>query len=176
MFTRMAVCAQDTTAAKTKTDTSASEIARKRANRAALFSAVLPGLGQGYNHKYWKIPVIYGGFTALVYFISTNNTEYNRYLKAIKYRNDNDPSTTDEFPRLTSQDLTARKDYFRRNRDLSYILSGVLYVLNIVDAYVDSQLMNFDVSDNLSLQTSPVLLQSAQKNTFAGIQLTFRIK
>lgn len=168
--------ALDSTEVKTKNDTSYSALAAKRANKAALFSAVLPGLGQVYNHKYWKVPILYGGFGALVYFISTNNTQYNRYIQAIKYRNDNDPATTDEFPRLTAQDLTARKDYFRRNRDLSYIFTGVLYVLNIVDAYVDSQLLDFDVSDNLSIQTSPVLLQSVQKNTFAGIQLTFTLK
>jgi hypothetical protein len=179
VFPVMETFCQDTTEIKKKeirTDTTAADRARKRANKAAIFSAVLPGSGQAFNHKYWKLPIIYGGFGALIYFISTNNKEYQNYVTAIRYRNDGDPLTTDQYPRLTSEDLTARKDYFRRNRDLSYILSGVLYVLNIVDAYVDSQLIDFDVSDNLSIHSSPVLLQSVQKNTFAGIQLTLTFK
>lgn len=157
-------------------DTSSTAMAKRRANKAALFSAVLPGLGQAYNHKYWKMPIIYGGFGTLIYFVSSNNSQYQKYVKAIKFRNDGDASTVDEFPRLSNEDLTARKDFYRRNRDLSYIFTGVLYVLNIVDAYVDSQLMDFDVSDNLSLRTGPVLFQSGQTNTFAGIQLTFTLK
>lgn len=167
---------QSTEDQKPVEDTSATARAKKRANKAALFSAVLPGLGQAYNKKYWKMPIIYGGFGALIYFVSNNSTEYKRYVNALKYRTDGDPLTVDDFPRLTDQDLSARKDFFRRNRDLSYIFTGVLYVLNIVDAYVDSQLMDFDVSDNLSIRSSPVLLQSDQKNTFAGIQLTLTFK
>lgn len=135
-----------------QTPDSISTAAKKRANRAALMSAVVPGAGQIYNHKYWKLPILYSGSAALIYFIHWNNSEYKKFNRAISYRNDEDPLTVDDFPRFTNDDLLVRKNYYRRNRDLSYILSGVLYVLNIVDAYVDSQLMNFDVGDDLSVQ------------------------
>ena len=155
---------------------SLSHIAKKRANRAALYSALLPGAGQVYNKKYWKVPIIYAGFGTLYYFIRTNNTEYKKYQSALVIRNDADTNTVDEFPTLSDQDLTVRKDYYRRNRDLSYILAGVLYTLNIIDAYVDSQLLDFDVSDNLSLHTAPTLFQSPGQQMKPGLQLTFTFR
>jgi hypothetical protein len=150
--------------------------AKKRANRAALFSAIVPGAGQVYNKKYWKVPVIYAGFGTLYYFIHTNNEEYKKYKTALSERNDNDSNTVDEFPQLSNSDLTVREDYYRRNRDLSYILAGVLYTLNIIDAYVDSQLMDFDISDNLSMHTSPTLIQAPGREMKAGLQLTFTFR
>jgi hypothetical protein len=127
--------------------------ANRRANKAALMSAVIPGLGQTINKKYWKLPILYGGSAALIYFIDANNKEYKNFKKALVYRNDNESLTLDNYPRFTNEDLTVRKDFYRRNRDLSIILAGVLYTLNILDAYVDAQLLNFDVGDNLSLHT-----------------------
>ena len=132
-------------------------LSKKRANRAALMSAVLPGLGQIYNKKYWKVPLIYGGATALIYFVSVNNKEYKKFKEAIVFRNDKDSLTVDNYPRYTNEDLTVRKNYYRRNRDLSYIFTGLLYTLNILDAYVDSQLMNFDISDDLSIHTGGII-------------------
>ena len=155
---------------------SLSSMAKHRANKSALFSALVPGLGQAYNHKYWKIPIIYAGFGTLFYFIQTNNTEYVKFKNALIFRTDNDSLTNDAYPNLSNADITVRKDYYRRKRDLSYILSGVLYTLNILDAYVDSQLMDFDVSDNLSIHTSPTLFNIEGGRTLAGIQLTFNFK
>ena len=132
-------------------------LSKRRANKATLMSAVVPGLGQIYNKKYWKLPILYGASGALIYFIKTNDTEFNKFRKALLYRYDEDSLTADIYPRYTDEDLTVRKDYYRRNRDLSYILAVVLYSLNIVDAYVDSQLMNFDISDNLSLRSGGTL-------------------
>lgn len=155
---------------------SISLVAKQRSNRAALFSAVVPGLGQAYNKKYWKLPILYAGFGTLYYFISTNNTEFKKYKNALVVRNDNDSLTVDEFPRFSDADLTVRKDFYRRNRDLSYILTGVLYTLNIIDAYVDSQLMDFDISDDLSMHTAPTLFQTPGSDMKAGLQLTFTFK
>jgi hypothetical protein len=155
---------------------SVSVIARHRANRAALFSAVVPGLGQAYNKKYWKVPLIYAGFGTLYYFVSTNNTEYQKFRKALIYRNDSDSGTVDEFTNFTDVDLTTRRDYYRRNRDLSYIIAGVLYTLNIIDAYVDSQLMDFDISDDLSMHSTPALFYIADGRSAAGLQLTFTFR
>ena len=150
--------------------------AKERANRAALFSAIIPGLGQVYNKKYWKLPILYAGFGTLYYFISSNNTELKKYKTALILRNDNDSNTVDQFPRFSDADLTVRKDFYRRNRDLSYILTGVLYTLNIIDAYVDSQLMDFDISDDLSMHTAPTLFQTPGSEMRAGLQLIFTFR
>jgi len=149
----------------------------KRANKAALMSALLPGLGQAYNKSYWKIPVLYAGLGTLVYFVKTNDEEYQNFYEAYKIRLDGDSTTIDnQYPNLSDEDILVRKDYYRRNRDLSYILIGVVYVLNIVDAYVDAQLKEFDISDNLSLKTSPWFSPGLDGTQMAGVslRLTFR--
>lgn len=155
---------------------SLSSISKKRANKAALMSAIVPGLGQIYNKKYWKVPVIYGGSAALIYFISENNKEYLKFKKAILYRSDSDSTTVDKFPRYTNEDLNVRKNYYRRNRDLSYILAGLLYTLNILDAYVDSQLMNFDISEDLSFHTGGTVNYSQVGLPVVSLQLVLTFK
>ncbi|HRH65816.1 MAG TPA: DUF5683 domain-containing protein [Bacteroidia bacterium] len=155
---------------------SLSLLSRKRANRTALSSALLPGLGQGINKKYWKIPIIYAGFGTLVYLIDFNNNYYQKFKTAYRFRNDTDPGTVDDYPRYSNDDLRVRKDYYRRNRDLCYILGGVLYSLNIIDAYVDAQLLDFDVSDDLSLRTIPFLETIPTGETMAGFKFTLQIK
>ena len=148
----------------------------RNANKAALMSAVLPGLGQAYNRSYWKIPVLYAGAATLVYFISENQKEYLSYKDAYLYRLDGDPATVDErYPNLTDADILVRKDYYRRNRDLSIILTGVLYALNIIDAYVDAHLKEFDISDDLSLQTRPWMAPSPAGPCMAGITLSLKL-
>ena len=141
----------------------------------ALMSAVVPGLGQFNNKKYWKLPIIYGVSGALYYFIKTNNSEFKKFKQALIIKTDKDSLTVDLYDRYTVEDLTVRKDYYRRNRDLSYILASVFYALNIIDAYVDSQLMNFDISDNLSLQTGATLLDAGGTAT-AGLHITLSLK
>lgn len=141
--------------------------------RAAVLSAVLPGAGQAYNKKYWKIPIIYGGFAGLAYAIRFNNQEYKIYKDAFKARLDGDESTTDPFAGIYSEnDLTTLKDFYRRNRDLSIIGTGLLYLLNIVDASVDAHLFNFNVNENLSLNVMP----TAHPQAIAGIGITLTIK
>jgi hypothetical protein len=152
-------------------------VAKKRANRAALMSAIIPGAGQVYNKKYWKVPIKYAGGAVLYYFIKTNNDEYHKYKEAQVIRNDGDPETIDDYdPQFTNEDLETRKDYYRRNRDLSYILAGTLYVLNIVDAYVDSQLMDFDVSDNLSLKINPGIHATNDLTMIPSLNLVLSLK
>jgi hypothetical protein len=148
----------------------------RRANKAAWMSAVLPGLGQAYNKSYWKIPVLYAGAATLVYFISANQKEYQSYKDAYLYRLDGDPATVDDqYPNLTDADINVRMNYYRRNRDLSIILTGALYVLNIIDAYVDAHLKEFDIGDDLSLRTRPWMSPSPAGPCTAGISLSFSI-
>ena len=127
--------------------------------KAALFSAVLPGFGQLYNKKYWKIPVIYAGFGTLIYFIVFNNNEYQRYRTAFILRNDNDPLTHDEFEgKLTPDELKYLKDEYRRYRDLNIIMTAGLYALNIIDANVDAHFFDYDISPDLSLKLEPAVI------------------
>lgn len=151
--------------------------------KATIFSAVLPGLGQIYNKKYWKLPIIYGGFGVLTYFIITNNNYYKTYKNDfITINNPTSSSYTPlvdsllhQYPNATipelSNALQSSRDYYRRNRDLSYILTGLLYILNIVDADVDAHLFYFDVSDKLTLNWKPTFYQATNFKNYPGLSL-----
>ncbi len=142
--------------------------------KASILSAVLPGAGQAYNKKYWKMPIIYAGMFGLGYLVKVNNEDYRVYKEAYKYRLDGDPGTTDDFVGIYSdQDLLTLKDYYRRNRDLSAIGIGLLYVLNILDAAVDAHLYNFNVSDDLTLNITPMAIPSSSPLAIINISLRF---
>lgn len=115
--------------------------------KAAFLSAIVPGLGQAYNKKYWKIPIVIGAIGTGIYFYSDNNTKYHRYRDAYKVRL---AGGKDEFPEYSDATFINAQKTFQRNRDLSALISIGLYVLNIVDANVDAHLMQFNVNDNLS--------------------------
>ena len=155
---------------------SLSSVVKHRANRAALLSAIVPGAGQVYNKSYWKVPVLYGGIAALVYFVNFNQTNYRTFNTAYIYRNDEDSGTIDEFPNYSNDDLIVRRDYYRRNRDLTYVIGGVVYVLNIIDAYVDAHLKDFNVSDNLSFRTHPYVNLDGVGSPVAGISFCLKIR
>jgi hypothetical protein len=124
--------------------------------KATIMSAIVPGAGQAYNKKYWKIPIIYAGFAGLGYLAATNNSDYKIYKEAYRLRLDGDESTVDSYVGIYSdEDLVTLKDYYRRNRDLSYICMGILYVLNVIDASVDAHLFYFNVNDDLSMNVQP---------------------
>ena len=141
------------------------------ASKAVLYSAILPGAGQAYNKKYWKIPIIYAGIGALIYAIDFNQKNYSTFKSAYIARTDNDSSTTDNYPRYTSGNLRTLFEFYRRDRDLCYILVSSLYILNILDAYVDAELFYFDVSDKLTLHSSPFILNSLGGDKIGGLSL-----
>lgn len=123
-------------------------------------SVALPGLGQVYNGKWWKVPIIYGAFGGLIYSSIANDMKCRTYKNAYLIRIDDDPNTTDQFVgRYSDANLRELVDFYERNRDLSLIFTGVIYALNIIDAGVDAHLKDFDVSDDLSLNVSPTLQQ-----------------
>jgi len=149
--------------------------------KASIYSAVLPGLGQAYNKKYWKIPLIYGGFGAFGYFIKWNNNNYNTAKQAYKDLTDNDPATDSylKLKQIVYYDLTkasdvsnlktglnSSQDYYRRNRDLLIIITCAFYGLNIIDASVDAHFFNFDISDDLTMKVEPAIRQSKNLNIF----------
>lgn len=145
--------------------------------KASLYSAILPGLGQAYNRKYWKMPVIYAGFGALYYITRDNNREYRKFLEAYRYVISKDTVTiSNEYvDRYNEQQLLQGKNLYRRNVEIGYILAGALYILNIIDASVDAHLFNYDVSDNLSMKFEPVMLRDPVSDKHVtGMALTFR--
>lgn len=124
------------------------------AKRATLYSMVLPGLGQAYNKKYWKIPVIYAGIGGLLYMNIQNGNEYRRWHEAYLYKVNKDtyPIDNDLVDKYDATQLKSQSDYYRRNMELTYIIGSLLYILNMVDATVDAHLFNYDISDDLTFR------------------------
>lgn len=131
--------------------------------KAAIYSAVLPGLGQVYNKKYWKLPIVYGLMGTTTYLALTNRASYLDYKQAYIYRTDDDPLTVDNFPSLNENQLQVKRNSFRRDMEFYFILTAAVYALNIVDASVDAHLFDFDISSDLSMNLSPAM----QPTTFA---------
>jgi hypothetical protein len=156
--------------------------------KAVIYSAIFPGLGQIYNRKYWKLPIVYGGFMGCAYAISFNSRYYNDYMSAYLDFMDDDPAT-DSYRNFLpygykieasnrewfSGVLKRKKDFYRRNRDLSYIVTIGLYVICMIDAYVDAELFNFDISPDLTFKVEPAFFERTAYNrrTF-GLLCSFR--
>jgi hypothetical protein len=141
--------------------------------KAAIMSAVLPGLGQAYNKKYWKIPIIYAGLGTLGYLIKYNSVRYSFYRRAYLAKIDDEPSTVDEYPFVSENGLLQRLNQHRRTRDLLVVGAALFYALNIIDASVDAHLFEFDISDNLSFHIEPIIFSNMFiTSTYSG----FRIK
>ena len=142
--------------------------------KASIMSAILPGLGQGYNEKYWKIPVVYATIGTSLYFALSAQKNYTNYKTAYVNRIDGgvkDPNYTN----ISDENMLSSIDFYKRNRDLSYIFMGLFYVLNIVDASVDAHLFTFPKNDNLSFNIQPTL-QYTQNNKLAkGISLVIKL-
>lgn len=145
--------------------------------RAMWLAIVLPGAGQIYNHKYWKLPIIYGGFVGCAYAMRWNNQMYSDYSRAYIDISDNDPETKsyEKFtylvmsqtdPERLKTQFKARKDRFRRWRDLSFFCMLGVYGLSIIDAYVDASLSQFDISDDLSLHVEPGFVGTSRKESW----------
>lgn len=139
--------------------------------RAMWLAIVLPGAGQIYNRKYWKLPIIYGGFLGCAYAMRWNNQMYLDYSQAYLDIMDDDPTTKSytQFLHLGTQInasneeryksiFKSRKDKYRRWRDLSFFCMLGVYALSIIDAYVDASLSQFDISDDLSLRLQPAVI------------------
>lgn len=152
--------------------------------KAVWLSALFPGLGQVYNRRYWKLPIIVGGFMGLGYATTWNNGMLKDYSRAYGDIMDTDPSTNsymDFFPSTTQESsldktwltnvLKSRKDYYRRNRDLCIICMVGVYFIAMVDAYVDASLSHFDISPDLSIDVAPAIFQdSHERLPSVGVQ------
>jgi hypothetical protein len=122
-------------------------------SRAAFYSSIVPGLGQIYNKKYWKVPLVYAGMGVPIYFWADNQRNYVRYRDEYKRRLQGIVDTSDPtFGGLDDQRLIDAQNYYRRSRDLSVVITLGVYILSIVDANVDAHLMQFNVNDKLTIK------------------------
>ncbi|MDE5837397.1 MAG: hypothetical protein K2H50_10395 [Paramuribaculum sp.] len=155
--------------------------------RSVWMSALFPGLGQAYNRRYWKLPLVVAGFMGLGYGTQWNNTMLRDYTRAYADIMDNDPSTKsymDFFPSTVKEEsldkswltnvLKSRKDFYRRNRDLCIISMVGLYIVAMVDAYVDASLAHFDISPDLSVELAPAFIPDKRSCPGVGLQWALR--
>lgn len=129
--------------------------------KATWMSAALPGLGQYYNGKYWKIPIIYAGFSTMAFFVIQNRYEYDRYKEAYAIKvelPDGQSSGNILVDNYNESQLLSQREYYQSSLELSYILTGVFYILQIVDATVDAHLYDYDIDDDLSFHFEPQLI------------------
>ena len=156
--------------------------------KATWSALVFPGGGQIYNHKYWKLPIVYGGFLGCAYALNWNNQMYSDYSQAYLDIMDDDPNTASYEDFLPPRyDIERNKDYlkrvfknrkdnYRRQRDLSIFCFIGVYLISVVDAYVDAELSNFDITEDLCVQVRPTTInnqQSSLHNQAYGLQCSF---
>lgn len=163
-----------------------------------MLAVAFPGLGQVYNRKYWKIPLVYAGFGALIYSVGFNTSHHNKYMKAYQDFTDKIPETDSYIELVTWMDpsvydpvlapetydpsnaswikdgLLQGVDYYKKYRDLSYIGIAAWYLLSVLDANVDASLFNYDISNNLELDVAPVKLP-VPGFPGAGLNLTLKL-
>jgi hypothetical protein len=161
--------------------------------RASIYAALFPGLGQIYNKKYWKLPIVYGGYAGLIYVLGWNNNYYKDYYQGYMIVSQNSSaSTLNSEERLFLNNLVKNpsirldnpstytyigtqlksgKDFYRRNRDLTIICIAALHVLSIIDASVDANLFDFDISNDISMRIEPMPVNLGNQNLGMGLNL-----
>ena len=146
-------------------------------NKSVWYAVICPGLGQIYNRRYWKLPIVYGGFMGLIYGISWNGTHYNTFLRAYRdYQKTGKDVYLEVLPKaLRSPDmLKSRMDSYRRYRDLCIIGTVAFYGITVLDAFVDAALSDFDISPDLSMKIKPAVIQNQDNTSLAmRVQLNF---
>jgi len=146
--------------------------------KAMWMSAALPGLGQYYNHKYWKIPIVYAGFSTLAYFSITNRQQYVRYRDAYSTKLALDGGTANDplIDNYTEEQLLSMREYYQSNLELNYILFGAFYLLQIIDATVDAHLYDYNINSNLSIGIDPIIYQNQnQVHASPGLRLQWTL-
>jgi hypothetical protein len=153
-------------------------VIKHSATKAVIMSAVLPGLGQVYNQKYWKVPIIYAAIGTLTYFIIDYNKKYNTFVKAYNDYLSKDSTRTSylnirglaNFEDKTYF-LKSYRDFYRRWRDLDVLILAGVYVLNIIDANVDAHFFTFEIGDDISLNVKPYIFEPVKNSNYLGLSL-----
>lgn len=184
----------DTTALLLKKDSTQQELTVHKErfvpnpNRAVWLALVIPGAGQIYNRKYWKLPLVYGGFVGCAYALNWNSMMYKDYSQAYLDIMDDDPNTKsyeDFLPpsaNISGQEsryqeiFRKRKDLYRRQRDLSIFCFIGVYLLSVIDAYVDAELSNFDISKDIGLKVEPAIFNDGHSKTYNSVGLQCSLK
>ena len=184
----------DTAMLTTKTDSMQRELPKPKkrfipnSNRSIWLALVFPGGGQIYNRKYWKLPIVYGGFVGCAYALNWNNKMYKDYSQAYLDIMDDDPNTKsfeDFLPlnsSITGQEerykeiFRKRKDTYRRQRDLSIFCFIGVYLLSVIDAYVDAELSDFDITKDIGLKVEPTLFNDGRSNNYNSVGLQCSLK
>ena len=147
--------------------------------KATWMSAALPGLGQYYNGQYWKIPIIYAGFSTFAFFVGQNRYEFNRFREAYALSveiTEGQITGNALVDNYSSAQLLTQREYYQSSLELSYILTGVFYILQIVDATVDAHLYNFNIDDDLTFQIQPLIIPDHRGMQIApGIGIRYTI-
>lgn len=184
----------DTAILATKTDSIQKNIPQPKkrfipdSNRSVWLALVFPGGGQIYNRKYWKLPIVYGGFVGCTYALNWNNKMYKDYSQAYLDIMDDDPNTKsyeDFLPMNSSiagqeerfkEIFRKRKDAYRRQRDLSIFAFIGVYLLSIIDAYVDAELSDFDITKDIGLRVEPAVINDTRSKNFGSVGLQCSLK
>ncbi|MCX7985394.1 MAG: DUF5683 domain-containing protein [Bacteroidales bacterium] len=151
------------------------KIEKKSPRKASFYSAVLPGLGQIYNEKAWKVPILYAGAAVLGYYYNFNNNKYREYKDNYLRKIANDPNNPvdPKFRYASSERILYYMNYWRRNRDLLVLGMVGLYLANIVDATVDAYLYDYNISPDLSIRFAP-MIEPFETNGVTGMKISLR--
>ena len=146
---------------------------RYNPTKAGLYSAVLPGLGQYYNKKYWKIPIVWGGIGTGVGVVLWNQKQYNRYRDAFIAQLNGQTHEFSDIPGITAEALGRTQDRAKRQRDYAIAVTGLVYILNIVDAVVDAHLYEGRKDPDLALKPTVIYDEFGKQNSKAGLSLSY---
>lgn len=151
--------AQDTLILTQDDPVQTASIKNSHSPKKATLLALIPGAGQAYNRKYWKMPIVYAGFGVTTYFAITNGKDYRLYRDAYDYKmgvkTDVSQQAIEESAKYTEDNLITLRDYYRSNMELSWIVTAAWYILQIIDANVDAHFFYYDVGDDLTLHVEP---------------------
>ena len=158
---------------QTDTTSVAALVKKHSPRKAVMYSLICPGLGQVYNHKYWKLPIIYGAGGTFAYFIISHQNKYEKFRDTYDNNKGADPKARFEIDGLSYyyQSLPRGRDIYRRWRDLNIAGLGALYLLNVIDAMVDAYFFSYDISDDLSLKMEPTLIQGPGETASLGFRI-----
>lgn len=173
------IITRDSTFSEAVTDTTLikSYAARYDPRKALLYAAVVPGMGQIYNKKYWKLPLVYGGFIGFAYGVNFYQEGYTRYKNELYdnlekgYTDDGDIEPGDSFSTANYRRIV---DQYKRQRDFMLILMAGMYLLQIIDAHVDAHLKEFDLNPKLQVSVQPVMEQTAQLGRQKGFTVVLK--
>jgi hypothetical protein len=146
--------------------------------KATLMSTFLPGLGQIYNKKYWKVPIIYAGFGVMTYLIVFNTNYYLTYKCAYIEASNGDSAGnySDIVKKYTKDGILSSREYYRRNLEITIIFTAIWYALNILDATVDAHLFTYNINKDISLHVEPTLIRSSMlsRDFSSGVRLCLK--